>query len=78
MLLPGLDGTEVFFAPLLAALPEWVKPLVVTYPASGANCYSDLLELVRAAVEDEADSTFSAVRFPDRLHLCSRRSNGIK
>jgi hypothetical protein len=29
VLLPGLDGTEIFFRPLLAALPTWVKPLVV-------------------------------------------------
>jgi hypothetical protein len=26
VLLPGLDGTEVFFRPLLASLPEWVRP----------------------------------------------------
>ena len=55
MLLPGLDGTEVFFKPLVAALPEWVKPVVITYPTSGANHYSDLLALVLAAVEDSED-----------------------
>ena len=52
VLLPGLDGTEIFFRPLIAALPTWIKPLVVTYPTSGANDYSDLLSVVRAAVED--------------------------
>jgi pimeloyl-[acyl-carrier protein] methyl ester esterase len=55
VLLPGLDGTEVFFKPLLAALPKWIKPLVVTYPTSGANHYSDLLTVVRAAVEDSKE-----------------------
>jgi pimeloyl-ACP methyl ester carboxylesterase len=50
VLLPGLDGTEVFFEPLLAALPPWVRPVVVTYPTSGANGYSDLLPIAEAAV----------------------------
>jgi len=52
VLLPGLDGTEIFFRPLLAALPKWVKPVVVTYPTSGATHYSHLLTVVQAAVED--------------------------
>jgi pimeloyl-[acyl-carrier protein] methyl ester esterase len=55
VLLPGLDGTEVFFGPLLAELPKWVKPVVVTYPTSGANHYSDLLTVVQAAVEDSKE-----------------------
>jgi len=51
VLLPGLDGTEVFFRPLLTALPEWIQPVVVTYPTAGANGYADLLPVVEAAVE---------------------------
>ena len=51
VLLPGLDGTEIFFGPLLAALPTWVKPVVVTYPTSDANDYPDLLSVVQTAVE---------------------------
>jgi len=52
VLLPGLDGTEVFFRPLLLALPKWIRPIVVTYPMSGANDYSNLLSVVRGAIED--------------------------
>ena len=52
VLLPGLDGTEVFFGPLLAALPPWVEPVVVTYPTSGANGYAELIGVVEAAVAD--------------------------
>jgi pimeloyl-[acyl-carrier protein] methyl ester esterase len=52
VLLPGLDGTEIFFGPLLAALPPWVEPVVVTYPTSGANGYADLFGVVEAAVAD--------------------------
>jgi len=46
VLLPGIDGTEVLFGPLLAALPDWITPWVVTFPTSGANGYADLLPLV--------------------------------
>ena len=55
VLLPGLDGTEIFFRPLLAALPKWIKPLVVTYPMSGANDYSALLEVVQEAVDESEE-----------------------
>ena len=46
VLLPGLDGTEIFFAPLLHHLPPWVAPIVITYPASGSYDYKDLLSIV--------------------------------
>jgi pimeloyl-[acyl-carrier protein] methyl ester esterase len=55
ILLPGLDGTEIFFGPLLAVLPTWVKPVVVTYPTTGANDYPDLLTIVQAAVDGSED-----------------------
>ena len=50
VLLPGLDGTDVFFRPLLAALPEWITPMVVQFPTSGADEYPDLLRLVLSAL----------------------------
>src|SRR5688572_31884 len=52
VLLPGLDGTEVFFRPLLASLPEWIRPHVVSFPPAGATEYADLLAIVRKAVAD--------------------------
>jgi len=36
ILLPGLDGTDVFFRPLIASLPPPVSPRVVCLPTSGA------------------------------------------
>jgi pimeloyl-ACP methyl ester carboxylesterase len=47
VLLPGPDGTDVFFRPLLAGLPEWITPMVVQFPTAGANEYPDLLANVR-------------------------------
>jgi len=37
VLLPGLDGTDVFLRPLVAALSPTIRSIVVTYPASGAE-----------------------------------------
>jgi pimeloyl-ACP methyl ester carboxylesterase len=51
VLLPGLDGTEIFFGPLLAQLPPWIDPVVVTYPPSGPNAYDDLAAIVLEAVD---------------------------
>src|SRR5262245_56785322 len=51
VLLPGLDGTEIFFAPLLASLPDWVDPVVVTYPADGPNGYDDHVPVVERALD---------------------------
>src|SRR5262249_21500880 len=50
VLLPGLDGTDVFFRPLAALLPPSIRPLVVRFPQSGDNGYDELLGFVRRAV----------------------------
>lgn len=50
VLLPGLDGTEIFFAPLLRHLPAWVLPKVIEYPPRGSNDYARLLDIVQAQV----------------------------
>jgi pimeloyl-ACP methyl ester carboxylesterase len=50
VILPGLDGTDVFFRPLLAVLPESVRARIIQFPPSGANEYPDLLALVRKAL----------------------------
>lgn len=55
VLLPGLDGTDVFFRPLLKALPSWVTPIVVQYPPDGRNDYEHLFEIVSAALGGLSD-----------------------
>lgn len=50
VLLPGLDGTEIFFGPLLRHLPAWINPVIITYPESGINDYKDLLPIVISKV----------------------------
>jgi len=52
VLLPGLDGTDVFFRPLVTMLPRSIRSLVVCYPQSGPNGYDYLLSIVRRAVAE--------------------------
>lgn len=80
VLLPGLDGTETFFRPLLAALPTWIKPVVVTYPTWGANDYSDLLLVVRAAIADSREFYVLGWSFsgPLALMLAATEPNRIR
>lgn len=51
VLLPGMDGTDILFGPLLAGLPGWIRTTVVTYPTLGPNDYSALLPRVLAAID---------------------------
>ena len=75
VLLPGLDGTDVFLRPLVAALPSTIRPVVVTYPASGAEEYRDVLEIVRRATGGLSTfyvlgvSSFDCVLWSDALDL---------
>ena len=55
VLLPGLDGTEILLEPLVAALPQSVRPLVITYPPAGDNTYAGLLGLARRALAGVAE-----------------------
>lgn len=49
VLLPGLDGTDVFLRPFVAALPASITPQVVSYPTHGRQDYRTLLSVVEAA-----------------------------
>jgi len=50
VLLPGMDGSGKLFAPFVRALPDHIKPLVVSYPADLALDYAGHLEYVMAAL----------------------------
>jgi pimeloyl-ACP methyl ester carboxylesterase len=50
VLLPGLDGTDAFFAPLIKLLPAHVRPLALTYPDHGPYRYEELLPRIRASL----------------------------
>jgi pimeloyl-[acyl-carrier protein] methyl ester esterase len=50
VLLPGLDGTGDFFAPLLDVLSPSVPTQVVRYPLSGASDYATCEAIARSAL----------------------------
>jgi pimeloyl-[acyl-carrier protein] methyl ester esterase len=50
VLLPGMHGSGHLFAPLLRELPEWVKPVVVSYPTDRPLDYMGHLDIVMAAL----------------------------
>jgi pimeloyl-ACP methyl ester carboxylesterase len=50
LLLPGLDGTDVFFRPLMAALTPSIQPMVLSYPDQGPYTLQELLLLAREAL----------------------------
>jgi pimeloyl-[acyl-carrier protein] methyl ester esterase len=53
VLLPGLDGGEVMFRPLVSLAPAGVAVRVVSYPLGARNGYEDLLPVVAAALPRE-------------------------
>lgn len=82
VLLPGLDGTEIFFAPLLAHLPTSIEPLVITYPSSGANDYESLLPIVLDKIKHLESFVIMGLSFGGPLALmvaahCAPQVRGV-
>lgn len=50
VLLPGMHGSGQLFAPLVRALPDSIKPLLVSYPPDLPLDYRGYLDLVLAAL----------------------------
>jgi pimeloyl-[acyl-carrier protein] methyl ester esterase len=75
VLLPALDGTDIFFQPLIDVLPVWINPVVVTYPQSGRNDYGDLYPLIEEAIEKESEFFVLGWSFSGPLALMLARNN---
>jgi pimeloyl-ACP methyl ester carboxylesterase len=78
VLLPGLDGTEVFFQPLLHSLPPSVHPWVVNLPTIGSNEYADLLVAVRTAISEIAECYVLGWSFSGPLALMLAATESTK
>jgi pimeloyl-ACP methyl ester carboxylesterase len=52
ILLPGLDGTDVFFRPLMERLPPTIRPRALNYPSAGPHGYPALLDFARSQLAD--------------------------
>jgi hypothetical protein len=80
VLLPGLDGTDVFLRPLVAAFAPTIRPIVVTYPASGAEKYGDAFDVVRRATEGLSEFYALGLSFsgPLAVMLAAEDPNGSR
>jgi pimeloyl-[acyl-carrier protein] methyl ester esterase len=80
VLLPGMDGTGLLFAPFVRALPEWVKPVVVSYPGDRPLDYPECLELVMAALPVDEPFVLLGESFsgPLALMAAARRPKGLR
>lgn len=80
VLLPGMDGTGSLFVPLLKALPDWVKPIVVSYPTDKPLDYKELLELIMAALPVDQPFVVLGESFsgPLALMAAARHPNGLR
>lgn len=80
VLLPGLDGTEVFFRPLLAALPEQFETITLSYPDQGPGEYERLLALVRERLQSVPSCLVLAASFsgPLAVMLAAAEPNKVR
>jgi pimeloyl-ACP methyl ester carboxylesterase len=69
LILPGLDGTDVFFRPLLAALPASIRARVLCFPQHGNSSYAHLLTLARTALAEEGECYVLGSSFSGPLAL---------
>jgi len=69
ILLPGLDGTGSLFEPLLRHLPEWIKPIVVSYPENQPYGYKELINIVTRSLPDDIDFVLLGESFSGPLSI---------
>lgn len=80
MLLPGLDGTGELFGPLLAELPDWIHPIVVSYPRDRELGYAELLPLAASFLPNDVPFAILGESFsgPLAIMLAAGRPAGLK
>lgn len=75
VLLPGMDGTGVFFADFAAALPAEFKPLIVAYPNDPKLGYPELEALARAALPPDRPFILLGESFSGPIAISIAASN---
>ncbi len=69
ILLPGLDGSGAFFAPVLAALDGKVRAEVLTYPVDGAQTYDALASRILPLLPEAGDYVLLGESFAGPLAI---------
>jgi len=80
VLLPGLDGTGDLFRPLLAELPGWIRPVVVSYPRDRELGYAELFPLAASSLPTDAPFVILGESFsgPLAIMLAATKPAGLK
>jgi pimeloyl-ACP methyl ester carboxylesterase len=79
VLLPGLDGTGDFFAPLVEALGERIATRIVRYPLTGACDYQTCRAIARAALSTDGPHVLLGESFsgPISIEIAARAPAGL-
>lgn len=79
VLMPGLHGTALLFAPLLNALPSWLRPRMITYPSREPLGYDSLQQLAAACLPGNEPFVLLAESFssPLAVRLCAEKPAGL-
>lgn len=75
VLLPGMDGTGTLFTPFLRVLPDWVTPLVVSYPPEQPLDYPGHLARVMTALPADRPFVLLGESFSGPLALLAAAQN---
>lgn len=80
VLLPGMEGTGSLFAPFTRALPDRVKPVVVSYPADRPLDYAGHLKIVMASLPVDEPYFLLGESFsgPLALMAAARHPRGLR
>jgi pimeloyl-[acyl-carrier protein] methyl ester esterase len=80
VLLPGMDGSEALFQPLVQAAPPDVALVTTRYPPGGANSYAELLPRVEAILPRDRPYFLLGWSFSGPLVLmaAARRPPGLR
>lgn len=75
-----MDGSGLLFAPFVRALPEWVKPLVVSYPGERPLDYPGHLQIVMKSLPVREPFFILGESFsgPLALMAAARRPKGLR
>jgi pimeloyl-ACP methyl ester carboxylesterase len=79
LLLPGMDGSEALFQPLVQSAPPDVSVVTVGYPPGGANTYQDLLPRIQAILPRQGPFFMLGWSFsgPLALMVAAQRPPGL-
>jgi pimeloyl-ACP methyl ester carboxylesterase len=75
VLLPGMHGSGRLFAPFTRELPDFIKPVVVTYPPDRPLDYKEHLNIVMAALPDDEPFVLLGESYSGPLALMAAARN---